>query len=99
MPLHATLRAAEECGCGVRDVESLREHYALTLGHWVRRLAARWNEAVLAAGEPTCRAWRLYMAGAAHRFRTGELTVYQTLLAAPDAARDRRPRTRAGWYR
>ena len=25
-------------GFEVRDVESLREHYALTLRHWVRRL-------------------------------------------------------------
>jgi cyclopropane-fatty-acyl-phospholipid synthase len=31
VPINATLRYAEEAGFEVRDVESLREHYALTL--------------------------------------------------------------------
>jgi len=33
IPIHTTLRAAELSGFEVRDVESLREHYALTLQH------------------------------------------------------------------
>ncbi len=33
--INQTLRAAEGAGFEVRDVESLREHYALTLRHWV----------------------------------------------------------------
>ena len=33
-----SLRYAEAVGFEVRDVESLREHYALTLRHWARRL-------------------------------------------------------------
>ena len=41
-----TLRAAEHAGFEIRDVESLREHYALTLRHWVQRLEAR-HEAAL----------------------------------------------------
>ena len=38
VPINITMHAAEESGLEVRDVESLREHYALTLRHWVRSL-------------------------------------------------------------
>ena len=36
LPINSTLRAAETSGFEVRDVESLREHYMLTLRHWVQ---------------------------------------------------------------
>ncbi len=45
VPLNATVRAAENCGFEVRDVESLREHYARTLRHWVQRLETNGEEA------------------------------------------------------
>src|SRR4051794_28946647 len=45
VPINATLRAAESVGFEVRDVESMREHFALTLRHWVRRLEERAEEA------------------------------------------------------
>jgi cyclopropane-fatty-acyl-phospholipid synthase len=98
VPVAATLEAAEGAGFEVRDVESLREHYALTLGHWVRRLEARSEEARRIAGETTCRVWRLYMAGSAHGFRTGRLNVYQALLSKPDRGESGLPLTRADWY-
>jgi cyclopropane-fatty-acyl-phospholipid synthase len=41
VPIGTTLSVAEGGGFEVRDVESLREHYTLTLGHWVRRLEER----------------------------------------------------------
>ncbi len=37
--------AMQEEGFEVRDVESLREHYALTLRAWVANLEAHWDEA------------------------------------------------------
>ena len=40
LPVATTLRTAESCGFEIRDLESLREHYHLTLQHWVRRLEA-----------------------------------------------------------
>jgi cyclopropane fatty-acyl-phospholipid synthase-like methyltransferase len=40
-----TARIAGACGFEVRDVESLREHYARTLRMWVRRLQSRYEEA------------------------------------------------------
>ena len=98
VPLGVTLRAAEANGFEVRDVESLREHYVLTLRHWVRRLEARREEACRAAGEMPYRLWRLYMAGAAHKFRMGRNYVYQVLLAKPDRGASGLPLTRADWY-
>ena len=52
VPISEALRVAERAGFEVRDVESLREHYALTLRHWVNRLEARRAEAVAAADVP-----------------------------------------------
>jgi cyclopropane-fatty-acyl-phospholipid synthase len=83
VPLGEIVAIAERAGFETRDVETLREHYALTLRHWVRRLEARHDEAVALVDEPTYRVWRLYMAGAARGFATGRLNVAQTLLTKP----------------
>lgn len=72
---------AEQAGFEVRDLENVREHYALTLRHWVNRLAARHEEAVKASDEVTYRTWRLYMAASAYGFESGNINVNQTLLA------------------
>jgi cyclopropane-fatty-acyl-phospholipid synthase len=93
------LREAETAGFEIRDVESLREHYHLTLQRWVRRLEARHEDALKYVDEPTYRVWRLYMSGAAHGFDSGQLNVYQSLLARPAASgRSRLPLTREDWY-
>jgi len=100
VPINVTLAAAEGAGFEVRDVESLREHYALTLRHWVRRLEAQHEWALRFVDEPTYRVWRLFMSGSAHGFTTGRLNVYQALLVKPDArGRSGLPLTRADWYR
>ena len=99
VPINTSLRAAESSGLEVRDIESLREHYALTLRHWVRRLEAHANEARRITDDTTYRIWRLYMAGAAHSFRSGRLNLYQTLLAKPLHGQSGLPLTREDWYR
>lgn len=98
-PIASVLAAAGHAGFEVRDVENLREHYALTLRHWVRRLESAHLAASLLVSEPTFRIWRLYMAGSARGFATGRLAIYQTLLARPDdAGRVPLPLTRRDWY-
>lgn len=97
VPIATTLKAAEETGFEVRDVENLREHYALTLCHWLRRLEANANEARGLVGEVKYRIWQLYLAGSAHYFRTAKLELYQTLLAKSDG-KSGMPLTRADWY-
>jgi cyclopropane-fatty-acyl-phospholipid synthase len=84
-PLHAVIAAAEGAGFETRDVESLREHYVLTLNEWVRRLMAHAKDARAIVGDRRFRVWRLYMAAAAYGFASGRLNVVQTLLAKPDA--------------
>jgi cyclopropane-fatty-acyl-phospholipid synthase len=93
-----TLQAAEASGFEVRDVESLREHYALTLRHWVRRLEAHADEARNLTNDVTYRIWRLYMSASAYAFQVGRNNIYQALLAKPDRGNSRLPLTRADWY-
>jgi cyclopropane-fatty-acyl-phospholipid synthase len=69
----------QEAGFEVRHVESLREHYALTLRRWVANLEADWDAAVEEAGEARARVWRLYMAGSAVNFEAGRTNIHQVL--------------------
>jgi cyclopropane fatty-acyl-phospholipid synthase-like methyltransferase len=98
VPLNVTVGAAESAKFEVRDVESLREHYALTLRQWVRRLESRAERARRIVGETTYRVWRLYMAGSAHAFTTGRLNLYQVLLSKPAHGESHLPLTREDWY-
>ena len=99
VPISTSLRTAELSHFEVRDVESLREHYALTLHHWTKRLEAHAEQARRITDDVKYRTWRLYMAGAAHAFRVGRLNVYQTLLAKPQHGASGLPLTREDWYR
>ncbi len=99
LPLAENLEPAERAGFEVRDVESLREHYALTLRHWIHRLEANREEALRQVDERTYRVWRLYMAGCSHAFSTARLSIHQSLLSRPDGAgRSGVPWSRADLY-
>jgi cyclopropane-fatty-acyl-phospholipid synthase len=80
LPIYLTVEKAEEAGFEVRDVESLREHYTLTLMHWVKNLEENYRKVVEVAGETKYRVWRLYMASSAYQFLTNRIGLYQTLL-------------------
>jgi len=100
VPINITLHMAEESGFEVRDVESLREHYALTLRNWVSRLETHHEEALHFVDEFTYRIWRLFMSGSVYGFNTGVNNVYQTLLVRPgEGGRSSLPLTRQDWYR
>ena len=83
-PLGTMVAALEDAGLEVRDVESLREHYALTLRAWVANLEGRWDEAVALTSPGRARVWRLYMAGSALAFEANRLGVNQVLAVRPD---------------
>jgi cyclopropane-fatty-acyl-phospholipid synthase len=98
-PIGTMLGATETSHFGIYDVESLRYHYAKTLHHWVTRLEACHDKAVSLVGEEAYRVWRLYMAGSAHGFLRGYLSVYQTLLAKLNREGFAHvPLTRKSWY-
>jgi cyclopropane-fatty-acyl-phospholipid synthase len=61
------------------DVESLRPHYARTLWSWVERLESNRAEAIATVGERLYRVWRVYMAGSAHAFERGWMSIHQVL--------------------
>lgn len=97
--LSQVVATAEAAGFETRDAEALREHYAITLRHWVRRLERARVEAVQSVGEEVYRIWRLYMAASAYGFSSGRLSIDQLILAKPTAAGVVDiPRTRADIY-
>ena len=73
----------------VRHLESLREHYALTLRQWVANLEASWDEAVAEVGAPRARIWRLYMAASALNFESNRNQIHQILATRSEAGHER----------
>ena len=78
-PLGTTVTMLERAGFEVRDVESIREHYAHTLRRWVTNLEEQWQRAVRLAGPGRARVWRLYMAACALAFERNRIGVNQVL--------------------
>ncbi|CAM3533763.1 cyclopropane-fatty-acyl-phospholipid synthase family protein [Deinococcus saxicola] len=100
LPVWETLKHASEALFEVRDVENLREHYALTLTHWAANLEAHRPEALAALGEQRFRLWRIYLGATSYYFQKGHLSIFQSLLAKPDAERQAGvPLSRAELYR
>jgi len=99
MPVSEANLEAETAGFEVRDVENLREHYAETIRHWLRRLRQRQKEAIEIAGEPLYRLWELYLAGCIYHFDTALISVNQSLLVRPVDGRAGLPWSRADLYR
>lgn len=99
VPIARTLTEAEAAGFELRDVESLREHYARTSRLWREALEACASEIRALTSETTLRIFRLYLAGFTSEFDRGRLNLYQTLLAKPSAGESRMPLTRETWYR
>jgi cyclopropane-fatty-acyl-phospholipid synthase len=97
-PFHSVVGAAEGSGFETRDVESLREHYVLTLREWVKRLESHEAEAIDLVGQHAYRVWRLYMTAACYGFAHGRLNVLQTLLSKPRNGDAMLPLTRADLY-
>lgn len=83
-PIAVMVGALEDAGFEVRDVESLREHYALTLRAWVANLEANWDRAVQLTSAGRARVWRLYMAGSALAFEANRIGVNQVLAVRSD---------------
>ncbi|KUN87905.1 cyclopropane-fatty-acyl-phospholipid synthase [Streptomyces bungoensis] len=84
-PLGTTVTQLERAGFEVRDVESLREHYARTLRRWVANLEAGWDRAVRLTSPGRARVWRLYMAACALSFERNRIGVNQVLaVRTPD---------------
>ena len=77
------IRELSAAGLELTDAESLRRHYAKTLWHWTERLEASADAARAEVGEEKYRVWRIYLAGSAHAFDRGWLSLWQILAGKP----------------
>ena len=75
------IRAAEDAGLEVLDVENLRIHYAMTCAHWVNRLQQHRDACLHLVDARTYRTWLLYLAGSAINFERGDEALYHILFA------------------
>ena len=83
--VHRVIEAMAAAGLEVVDAEALREHYARTLWAWTEGLEANATAARREAGEERFRVWRVYLAGSAHAFDRGWLSLWQLLAGKPKA--------------
>jgi cyclopropane-fatty-acyl-phospholipid synthase len=93
-PVTDIMTSMARAGLEVRDVESLREHYPLTLRRWQANLHEHETEAVALVGTERERAWWLYLVVSAVGFEDGDISLYQ-VLAARLGEDHRLPLTRA----
>lgn len=97
-PLGRTTATLEDAGFEVRDIEAIREHYALTLRHWVANLEANWGQAVRLTSPGRARVWRLYMAASAIAFERNRIGVNQILaVKTPDSGASGLPLRTRDW--
>ncbi len=92
------LTIMEDCALEIHDVESLRQHYALTLREWVKRLEVQHGAALKYVTEPAYRIWRLYMAACALQFEEGSTGIYQILASKRESFSSPIPLTRRDLY-
>jgi cyclopropane-fatty-acyl-phospholipid synthase len=97
LPIGKVLGALEVAGFEVRDVESLRENYTLTLLEWLKNLRAHRDELVRLVGAERTRTWELYIAGSAAAFDSGRIGIHQTLATRTAHGRSGLSRIRRQW--
>jgi cyclopropane-fatty-acyl-phospholipid synthase len=75
----------EPSNLSVLDVENIRQHYALTLRHWLERYEAALDRVrSMSFDESFVRMWRLYLAGSIAGFETGSLQLFQVLFTTQE---------------
>jgi cyclopropane-fatty-acyl-phospholipid synthase len=97
-PVWETAAMLAAPGLELRDVESIREHYAWTVRAWAETLERRWDDVVGLIGLAGARIWRLYLAGGALTFAENRMGVDQLLFVRPDdRGTSGMPATRRDW--
>ena len=80
LPLSSMLRAAEDAGFEIEDVERMSAHYILTLRAWRDLWASNRVEVVKAYGERWYRLWHFFLHWAALTGERGGAFTYQVTL-------------------
>jgi cyclopropane-fatty-acyl-phospholipid synthase len=79
IPVGMTTDVMEQTGFEVHDVESWRDHYAITARFWCKNLSANKEHAIELVGAERYRLWIAYLAGASGGFAAGSIKIYQVL--------------------
>ena len=78
--LSEVLKAVEDVGLWVTDIEILRLHYAKTLHEWHRRFLQNRDRIRTLYDERFCRMWEYYLVGCEYAFRNLNQMVFQMQL-------------------
>jgi len=79
IPVGMTTDFLEQTGFEVNDVESWRDHYAITLRHWCKNLSANKERAIELVGAERYRLWVAYLAGGSAGFTAGSIKIFQVV--------------------
>lgn len=79
IPVGMTTDFLEQTGFEVNDVESWRDHYAITLRFWCKNLSANKERAIELVGAERYRLWVAYLAGGSVGFTAGSIKIFQVV--------------------
>lgn len=88
----------EEARFEVADVESLREHYAVTCRQWAERLRANRDKAIALVGERKYRTWLLYLTSSSVGFEQASIGLHQIVALRRNPSARALPTTREPIY-
>lgn len=74
--------ALETNGFEITKLVNLRSHYAKTAAAWYERMMASHEIMIEKLGEPTFRAWQIYLSGGSESLRSGTGSVYRIYCCA-----------------
>nr|WP_229520763.1 cyclopropane-fatty-acyl-phospholipid synthase family protein [Massilia sp. IC2-476] len=96
--LSTVVRAMQEGGLEVRDVENLRRHYAKTCAIWTENFESRAEHIRKLTDEKRFRIWHVYLAGCAYAFAHGRISLYQIVCGKAEGNVERLPWSRRYMY-
>ncbi len=97
--ISTVLRAMQDGGLEVLDVESLRRHYARTTALWSQAFEAHGEKLRAMVDQKHWRIWRVYLAGCQWAFEHDEISLYQVLCRKAGRAARTLPWSRRWMYR
>ncbi|VXC47719.1 putative fatty acid methyltransferase [Massilia sp. 9I] len=96
--LSTVVRAMQEGGLEVRDVENLRRHYAKTCAIWTDNFESNAERIRTLTDEKRFRIWHVYLAGCAYAFAHGRINLYQIVCGKAEGDVEQLPWSRRYMY-
>lgn len=96
--ISTVLKTMQLGGLEVLDVESLRRHYACTMGHWSQAFERNAEKLKTLVDEKRWRIWRIYLAGCQLAFENDQVSLYQVLCRPSGRSSQEQPWSRRWMY-